>query len=219
MLKDLGIYERDIDKIIEVIGEDFKDTFELKNLLLANKDKINKISFISRFVIKSLSNAALRSLGAQGTNIIVANGPAAGQKAQHFMIHIIPRKENDSLSFNLPQKQIDEATLEQLREKVSQRLYKLLGKEMKQEQKQPVPKPIPPAEQKKAEKQIEKEAKKQKKKKAEDQEKKQSKKAETESEQPEEGKDGSDVEQDTGSEQDNEKESTLDDISRLLLGQ
>jgi len=56
MLKDLGIYERDIDKIIAVIGEDFQDTFELKNLLLANKDKINKISFVSRFVIKSLSN-------------------------------------------------------------------------------------------------------------------------------------------------------------------
>jgi len=38
---------------------------------------------------KSLSNAMLRSLEVQGTNIIVANGVVAGQRAQHFMIHII----------------------------------------------------------------------------------------------------------------------------------
>ena len=39
---------------------------------------------------KSLSNAMLKSIDAQGTNIIVANGIAAGQRAQHFMAHIIP---------------------------------------------------------------------------------------------------------------------------------
>lgn len=54
MLKDLGIYERDIDKIISVIGENFKDTFELKKLLTDNKDKFGELSFISKFVIRSL---------------------------------------------------------------------------------------------------------------------------------------------------------------------
>ena len=40
-------------------------------------------------VSKYLSNTLLRTLDVRGTNIIVANGPAAGQRAQHFMIHII----------------------------------------------------------------------------------------------------------------------------------
>ena len=63
-------------------------------------------------VAKSLSNSLLRSLDAQGTNIIVANGIVAGQRAQHFMTHIIPRKEKDGVSFVLPQKTIDQNELE-----------------------------------------------------------------------------------------------------------
>ena len=69
-------------------------------------------------VTKTISNACLRSLGVQGTNIIVQNGIAAGQKAQHFMIHIIPRKEDDGLNFELPQKEIPEAQLEQIRKQL-----------------------------------------------------------------------------------------------------
>ncbi len=46
-------------------------------------------------VAKNLSNALLRAIDARGSNIMVANGVAAGQKAQHFMVHIIPRKDKD----------------------------------------------------------------------------------------------------------------------------
>ena len=66
-------------------------------------------------VAKALSNAALRSLEVQGSNIIVANGVAAGQRAQHFMIHLIPRKENDNLNFQMPQKTIEDAELKKIR--------------------------------------------------------------------------------------------------------
>lgn len=55
MLLDLGIYERDIEKIIKVIGDDFDDALELKNRLLLSYDKLKNISFISKYVIKSLS--------------------------------------------------------------------------------------------------------------------------------------------------------------------
>ena len=61
---------------------------------------------------KHISNAMLRSIEAQGTNIIVANGVAAGQRAQHFMVHIIPRKENDGIQFTLPQKTMPESDIE-----------------------------------------------------------------------------------------------------------
>ena len=66
-------------------------------------------------VAKALSNAALRSLEVQGSNIIVANGVAAGQRAQHFMIHLIPRKENDNLNFQVPQKTMEDSELKKIR--------------------------------------------------------------------------------------------------------
>lgn len=67
---------------------------------------------------KSLSNSMLRGIDAQGTNLIVANGIAAGQRAQHFMVHIIPRKENDGVSFVLPQKTIEEKEIEAIGNKL-----------------------------------------------------------------------------------------------------
>ena len=52
-------------------------------------------------VSKQISNTLLKALGAQGTSIVIANGAAAGQKAQHFMMHIIPRMENDNIGLQL----------------------------------------------------------------------------------------------------------------------
>ena len=78
---------------------------------------------IHLFVIaKTLSNAALRGMQVHGTNIVVANGIAAGQKAQHFMIHIIPRKEEDGINFELPQKEIPEKELEKIKDQLIAKL-------------------------------------------------------------------------------------------------
>ncbi|MFH1324832.1 MAG: HIT family protein, partial [Nanoarchaeota archaeon] len=73
-------------------------------------------------IAKTVSNAALRSLGIQGTNIIVQNGIAAGQKAQHFMIHVIPRKEGDGINFELPKKKMSEDDLESIKQKLESKL-------------------------------------------------------------------------------------------------
>ena len=70
-------------------------------------------------VAKSLSNSMLRGIDAQGTNIIVANGIAAGQRAQHFMVHIIPRKDNDGVNFVLPQQTIQEQEIESVGNKLA----------------------------------------------------------------------------------------------------
>ena len=78
-------------------------------------------------VAKTISNAALRALEVQGTNIVVQNGIAAGQKAQHFMIHIIPRKEKDGINFELPQKEIPEDELEKIREQLEKKLGAVKG--------------------------------------------------------------------------------------------
>ncbi len=69
-------------------------------------------------IVKQLSNSMLRSIDAQGTNIIVANGVAAGQRAQHFMVHIIPRKENDDVTFVLPQKPMEQNEIEAIGNKL-----------------------------------------------------------------------------------------------------
>ena len=56
MLLDIGIYERDVDIIVSVIGNDFDDAFEMKKRLLENLGRLKgSISYISNFIIKSMA--------------------------------------------------------------------------------------------------------------------------------------------------------------------
>jgi len=74
-------------------------------------------------ITKKLSLASIRALGVEGTNIFIANGAVAGQRAPHAMIHIIPRTEGDHVSvFELPEKSIPEDTMKQLQQGLTQRL-------------------------------------------------------------------------------------------------
>jgi len=51
-------------------------------------------------IANKLGIAIFESLGVQGTNIVVQNGTAAGQRTPHFCVEIIPRKEGDGLIFH-----------------------------------------------------------------------------------------------------------------------
>ncbi|HLC60200.1 MAG TPA: HIT domain-containing protein [Candidatus Nanoarchaeia archaeon] len=104
-------------------------------------------------VVKALSNTMLRSIDAQGTNIIVANGIAAGQRAQHFMVHLIPRKENDGINFVLPQKTLNENEIEM----IGNKLAAALGGSVEKEEKQLAPQLAPLPEKKSNEIKIQKE--------------------------------------------------------------
>lgn len=53
MLLDIGIYERDVDEIIKIIGDDFDDLFEMKKRLIEHSRSLN-IGYISRYIIKNL---------------------------------------------------------------------------------------------------------------------------------------------------------------------
>lgn len=46
---------------------------------------------------KEISRAIKEGALVFGDNIFIANGAAAGQQSQHFMLHIIPREENDGI--------------------------------------------------------------------------------------------------------------------------
>ena len=71
-------------------------------------------------VAKQLSQALLRSLKATGTNIFVANGGAAGQRALHFMLHVIPRAEGDKvIGLDIPQSQLKPEDLIAVRQKLA----------------------------------------------------------------------------------------------------
>ena len=49
---------------------------------------------------KEVSQRILKAFNVQGTSIFMGNGFVAGQKAPHFMGHVIPRKEGDGVSLN-----------------------------------------------------------------------------------------------------------------------
>ena len=47
MFLDLGIYERDIDKIIRIIGDNFDDAIDLKEKLIANYESFRGSLFLN----------------------------------------------------------------------------------------------------------------------------------------------------------------------------
>ena len=69
-------------------------------------------------VAKKTSRSLLKALGVKGTSVFVANGAVAGQKAPHFMLHVIPRKQGDML-FQIPKNSADETELESVKTKLS----------------------------------------------------------------------------------------------------
>lgn len=77
-------------------------------------------------VSKYMSQILLKTLRVEGTNIFIANGMVAGQRAQHVMIHLIPRKEGDKV-LDLSEKLIDEKLRAQVQELIRKRLLQLLG--------------------------------------------------------------------------------------------
>ncbi|MFH1850105.1 MAG: HIT family protein [archaeon] len=82
-------------------------------------------------VAKALSNAALKSLKCQGTNIYIANGIDAGQKAPHFMMHVVPRMNNDTIkNFKMPLNAIGNDMQDQAVKKIAERLSREMGTEL-----------------------------------------------------------------------------------------
>ena len=77
---------------------------------------------------KFLSQALLRSLKCGGTSVLIANGPIAGQRSQHFLVHLIPRKEGDKLLHN-EERIIEKEMQQKVITSVQDKLNSLLGVE------------------------------------------------------------------------------------------
>ncbi len=79
-------------------------------------------------VAKQLSFALIRSLKVTGTNIFVANGESAGQRALHVMVHIIPRLEGDGVvGLDIPLKNQSPDSLADIKKKLAQPIKDALG--------------------------------------------------------------------------------------------
>ncbi len=71
-------------------------------------------------VVKHLSHCLLKTLKAEGVSIFIANGAAAGQRAQHFMIHLIPRKRGDGVGLEIPMKEFGKEQLAEIERRLKE---------------------------------------------------------------------------------------------------
>lgn len=79
------------------------------------------------FVIaKRLSQIILKTLKVSGTNVFISNGSVAGQRAQHFLLHLIPRKEGDGI-LDFEEKILSKELVEKVKTAVEDRLFRLMG--------------------------------------------------------------------------------------------
>ncbi|MBT4936025.1 HIT domain-containing protein [Candidatus Woesearchaeota archaeon] len=77
-------------------------------------------------IAQKMSQVILKSLKSAGTSIFVANGLAAGQRAQHFMIHVIPRRDGDKI-LDVEDKIIDKELVHKVTSSVQNKLNEHLG--------------------------------------------------------------------------------------------
>ena len=73
-------------------------------------------------LVNKLSSILFDSLNAQGTNIFVANGQAAGQLIPHVVVNIIPRFNNDKLNLFLEHKKTSEEDLDNILNKIKEKI-------------------------------------------------------------------------------------------------
>jgi histidine triad (HIT) family protein len=79
---------------------------------------LGHLSVISKY----LSDLLKEAFDTKESTIYMANGAAAGQQVQHFMIHVIPRYKDDGLNFNIKGNSLSEQELHTLTEKLKVKL-------------------------------------------------------------------------------------------------
>lgn len=69
-------------------------------------------------VVKKIALAIYKNLKPDGINILQSNYKTAGQIIGHIHFHVIPRWENDALSFSWKHKQLKTEELKKIAEKI-----------------------------------------------------------------------------------------------------
>ncbi|MBU0999710.1 HIT family protein [Patescibacteria group bacterium] len=69
-------------------------------------------------VVNNLAKHLFETMKAEGTNIFLANGAAAGQRAPHVFVHVIPRYNGDGVNFEWEGKKAEDEELAKIREQI-----------------------------------------------------------------------------------------------------
>ena len=73
-------------------------------------------------IANKISICLFETLKAQGTNIFVQNGVAAGQKYSHFIINIIPRMPNDNINLEWQPRQLTQEEMSTVELKIKENI-------------------------------------------------------------------------------------------------
>ena len=73
-------------------------------------------------ISKYLSDLLKETFNAKDVMVYIANGAAAGQQSQHFMIHVIPRYDGDGLDFDLGGESLSSSEIDILVKKLQSKL-------------------------------------------------------------------------------------------------
>ena len=104
------IYEDDLTlAVLDVNGANPGHCFVMPKNHYPIIEQVPDEELTNLFIIANrISSSIFEKLKMQGTNLFVANGIPAGQTVAHFMINIVPRKENDGISLDWKPKQLTE---------------------------------------------------------------------------------------------------------------
>lgn len=88
-------------------------------------------------IAKQLSASVRKAMGVPATNIFIANGAPAGQKAPHFMIHIIPRQKEDGIPLSeIPEKAVNIDDLRSIKTIMLKGVKDVFGLDLEEKEKQ-----------------------------------------------------------------------------------
>ncbi|MEK6853039.1 MAG: HIT family protein [Nanoarchaeota archaeon] len=73
-------------------------------------------------VAAKISTILIDTVKAHGLNLHAANGTVAGQRVPHFHLHLIPRFEDDGISFEWQGQKVEKKDLEKIAKQVSEKL-------------------------------------------------------------------------------------------------
>ncbi len=110
----LDIQPSNIGHTIIIPKEHYQIIPQIPDSIVKHMFKIAK--HISHSILKSFSNE-----GVNGTNIFLANGYIAGQKAPHLIMHVIPRTDNDKF-LKFEKKSLEENKILEYKNKISEKL-------------------------------------------------------------------------------------------------
>jgi len=104
--------DEDILGVLDINGAILGHTFVIPKKHFTIMEQVPHEIISKIFIISNkISKAMFETINIQGTNLFASNGVAAGQMVAHFMVNVIPRRENDGINLQWEPKKASEQEL------------------------------------------------------------------------------------------------------------